>query len=105
MSRALGLSEEGNEAAWEIDRVAIHITEKMGAGKCSEVWKGLFNNTTVVEVKILKPGILLYELFTYGSFPYIEMTNAQVLRKLESGYCLPCPNVCPDQLYEIMVKC
>ena len=76
----------------------------MGAGKCSEVWKGLLNNTTVVAVKILKPCILLYELFTYGSFPYIEMTNAQVLRKLESGYRLPCPNVCPDQLYEIMVK-
>jgi len=31
LPQTTGLSEEGSEAAWEIDRVAIHITEKDGS--------------------------------------------------------------------------
>ena len=50
-------------------------------------------------------GILLYELITYGSFPYAEMNNSQVLESLQTGYRMPCPKGCPQQLYEIMREC
>ena len=50
-------------------------------------------------------GILLYELITYGRFPYPGMTNAQVLGALKNGYRMPCPMGCPEQLYEIMKEC
>ena len=50
-------------------------------------------------------GILLYELITYGRFPYPGMNNAQVLEALQTGYRMPCPNGCPEHLYEIMMEC
>ena len=50
-------------------------------------------------------GILLYELITYGRFPYPRMNNAQVLDALMTGYRMPCPIGCPQQLYEIMREC
>ena len=50
-------------------------------------------------------GILLYELITYGRFPYPGMYNAQVLDALQNGYRMPCPMGCPEQLYEIMRDC
>ena len=50
-------------------------------------------------------GILLYELITYGRFPYPGMNNTQVLEALQTGYHMPFPDGCPEQLYEIMMKC
>ena len=50
-------------------------------------------------------GILLYELITYGRFPYHRMNNTQVLEALQTGYRMPCPMGCPEQLYEIMREC
>ena len=50
-------------------------------------------------------GILLYELITFGRFPYPGMNDAEVLEKLQTGYRMPRPNDCPLQLYKIMREC
>lgn len=50
-------------------------------------------------------GILLFEIVTYGRFPYPDMTNAQVLEKLPQGYRMPEPIGCPHKLYDIMLDC
>ena len=50
-------------------------------------------------------GVLVYELITYGRFPYPGMSDAEVIEKLQTGYRMPCPNGCPEQLYEIMGEC
>ena len=50
-------------------------------------------------------GILLYELITYGRFPYPGMNSAQVLEALQTGYRMPCPVGCPGLLHEIMREC
>ena len=50
-------------------------------------------------------GILLYELITYGRFPYPGMNNAQVLDTLQKGCCIPCPKGCPELLYKFMTEC
>ena len=50
-------------------------------------------------------GIVLYELITYGRFPYPGMNNTQVVEALQTGYRMPCPMGCPEQLYEIMREC
>ena len=50
-------------------------------------------------------GILLYELITYGQFPYPGMDNVQVLTVLQTGYRMQCPMGCPELLYEIMRDC
>ena len=50
-------------------------------------------------------GILMYELITRGRLPYPAMTNAQVVQALKTGYRMPSPKGCPEQLYEIMMEC
>ena len=50
-------------------------------------------------------GILLYELITHGHIPYPGMTNAEVTEALQTGYRMPCPTGCPEQLYEMMGEC
>lgn len=41
---------------WEIDRDSIKLLKKLGVGQFGEVFEGLWNNTTMVAVKTLKPG-------------------------------------------------
>lgn len=44
---------------WEIDRKSIKLLRKLGAGQFGEVFEGLWNDTTAVAVKTLKPGTLM----------------------------------------------
>ena len=64
----------------------------------------LYNRFTI-KSDVWSFGILLYEIVTYGRFPYPGMSNAQVLEAIQQGYRMPCPMGCPDQLYEIMTEC
>ncbi|XP_055088222.1 tyrosine-protein kinase Blk isoform X1 [Periophthalmus magnuspinnatus] len=50
-------------------------------------------------------GILLTEIVTYGRIPYPGMTNPEVVKMLEKFYRMPCPEGCPNELYEIMMMC
>ena len=50
-------------------------------------------------------GIVLYEIITYGRFPYPGMTTAEALEQISQGYRMPRPSGCPHQLYEIMLDC
>ena len=50
-------------------------------------------------------GILLYEIITYGRFPYPGMTNAEVLEKIQTGYRMSCPPNSPKNLHDIMLEC
>lgn len=50
-------------------------------------------------------GILLFEIVTYGRFPYPDMTNAQVIEKLPQGYRMPQPIGCSKELYDVMLDC
>ncbi|XP_065889127.1 proto-oncogene tyrosine-protein kinase Src-like isoform X2 [Dysidea avara] len=50
-------------------------------------------------------GVLLYEVVTYGRIPYPGMSDCRVQEKLQTGYHMPCPTSCPEQLHKIMMKC
>uniref|UniRef100_A0A7N6BX98 Tyrosine-protein kinase n=1 Tax=Anabas testudineus TaxID=64144 RepID=A0A7N6BX98_ANATE len=50
-------------------------------------------------------GILLTEVVTYGRIPYPGMTNPEVIRCLDRSYRMPCPEGCPQELYDIMKSC
>ncbi|XP_010626760.1 tyrosine-protein kinase HCK isoform X1 [Fukomys damarensis] len=50
-------------------------------------------------------GILLMEIVTYGRIPYPGMSNPEVIRVLEHGYRMPRPDHCPEELYNIMIRC
>ena len=67
--------------------------------------EALLHHHFTIKSDVWSFGILLYELITYGRFPYPGMNNAQVLEALQTGYRMPCPMGCPEQLYEIMREC
>ncbi|XP_040596638.1 tyrosine-protein kinase Blk isoform X2 [Mesocricetus auratus] len=51
-------------------------------------------------------GVLLMEIITYGRVPYPGMSNPEVIRSLEHGYRMPCPETCPPELYhDIITEC
>ena len=50
-------------------------------------------------------GILIYEVFTFGSIPYANMNNDEMLVFLQAGNRLERPNNVCDELYEIMKSC
>ncbi|XP_069017895.1 tyrosine-protein kinase FRK [Embiotoca jacksoni] len=58
---------------WEIDRKSIKLLRKLGAGQFGEVFEGLWNETTSVAVKTLKPGTMDTEDF---------LREAQLMKRL-----------------------
>ncbi|NWX19328.1 HCK kinase, partial [Aegotheles bennettii] len=50
-------------------------------------------------------GILLTEIITYGRIPYPGMSSVEVIRALEHGYRMPRTENCPEELYEVMMRC
>ncbi|KAG9330472.1 hypothetical protein JZ751_024269 [Albula glossodonta] len=50
-------------------------------------------------------GVLLTEIVTYGRVPYPGMTNPEVIRNLDRRYRMPCPDHCPRELYDVMLRC
>lgn len=50
-------------------------------------------------------GIVLYEIITKGGTPYPDMTNAEVLSRIDKGYRMLQPPNCEPKYYAIMVEC
>ncbi|XP_068131364.1 tyrosine-protein kinase Fes/Fps isoform X2 [Hyperolius riggenbachi] len=50
-------------------------------------------------------GILLWEAFSLGSVPYVSMNNQQTREAIEQGYRLPCPDNCPEDIHNLMLRC
>jgi serine/threonine protein kinase len=50
-------------------------------------------------------GVLLWELFSFGTIPYAGKSNASVIEEVAAGYRLPSPENCPEEVYQLMVKC
>uniref|UniRef100_A0A146YRK3 Tyrosine-protein kinase n=1 Tax=Fundulus heteroclitus TaxID=8078 RepID=A0A146YRK3_FUNHE len=50
-------------------------------------------------------GVLLYEMMSRGKMPYEGKNNKEVMDILTSGYRLPSPNRCPQNIYRIMSDC
>ena len=60
---------------WEIPRSSLQLVKKLGSGQFGEVWEGLWNNTTPVAIKTLKPS---------------EYNNSKLFFKSTSGYLKTC---------------
>lgn len=50
-------------------------------------------------------GTVLYEIITFGKFPYPGLSNAQVIHMIKEGSRIPCPRGCGKKLYDIMLSC
>lgn len=50
-------------------------------------------------------GVLMWEIWTYGQMPYNDWPNKKVIQSVQSGYRLPKPEICPSEVYAIMIEC
>lgn len=49
-------------------------------------------------------GILLYEIYTFGRSPYPKIPLAGVVKYVEEGNRMDCPEGCPKNIYNIMLR-
>ena len=50
-------------------------------------------------------GVTIWELYSMGEIPYAGMSNAETSEQVTSGYRLPQPKKCPNELYKMMREC
>ena len=67
--------------------------------------EAFLNSEFSIKSDVWSFGILLYELVTYGQLPYLEISNDQIMKQLQEGYRMPCPENCEEKLHEIMLAC
>ncbi|XP_046427301.1 tyrosine-protein kinase Src42A isoform X2 [Neodiprion pinetum] len=79
-----GLSHRTRDQ-WEIDRSSLKFVRKLGQGQFGEVWEGLWNNTTPVAIKTLKPGTM---------DPKDFLAEAQIMKKLRHAKLIQLYAVC-----------
>lgn len=79
-----GLSHRTRDQ-WEIDRSSLKFLRKLGQGQFGEVWEGLWNNTTPVAIKTLKPGTM---------DPKDFLAEAQIMKKLRHNKLIQLYAVC-----------
>lgn len=98
---------------WEIDRTSLKFVRKLGHGQFGEVWEGLWNNTTPVAIKTLKPGnserklcnipkrfreqiliVTLWILISGTMDPKDFLAEAQIMKKLRHSKLIQLYAVC-----------
>ncbi|GAU99269.1 hypothetical protein RvY_10295 [Ramazzottius varieornatus] len=79
-----GLSHNTTDQ-WEINRESLKFVRKLGHGQFGEVWEGLWNNTTPVAIKTLKPGTM---------DPKDFLTEASIMKKLRHPKLIQLYAVC-----------
>jgi len=62
---------------------------------------GIFN----IKSDIWSFGILLWEMATMGGIPYPTLTNSELCKLLKTGYRMERPDMCSDEVYELMCEC
>ncbi|XP_041950556.1 tyrosine-protein kinase SRK2 [Alosa sapidissima] len=70
---------------WEIDRSSVRLLRKLGAGQFGEVHEGIWNDTTPVAVKTLKPGTMDTQDF---------LGEAQIMKRLRHPKLIQLYAVC-----------
>ena len=58
-----------------------------------------------IESDIWSFGVVLWEVFTFGKQPWYELANHEVIQQVTEGKLLAKPDVCPDEVYELMLSC
>ena len=86
MPTTVGMSYNTKDE-WEIERSSIRLHMKLGAGQFGEVWDGVWNGTTSVAVKTLKPGSMGVKEF---------LTEAQIMKKLQHEKLIQLYAVCTN---------
>ncbi|XP_074641064.1 tyrosine-protein kinase Src42A-like [Tubulanus polymorphus] len=82
--QTVGLSYNTKDQ-WEIPKASLKLMRKIGHGQFGEVYEGLWNNTTPVAIKTLKPGTM---------DPTDFLAEAQIMKKLRHHKLIQLYAVC-----------
>lgn len=82
--QTVGLSYNTKDQ-WEISKSSLRLIRKIGHGQFGEVYEGVWNNTTPVAVKTLKPGTM---------DPKDFLAEAQIMKKLRHPKLIQLYAVC-----------
>eukprot|EP00918_Siedleckia_nematoides_P043812 GHVU01095737.1.p1 GENE.GHVU01095737.1~~GHVU01095737.1.p1 ORF type:complete len:515 (-),score=51.52 GHVU01095737.1:606-2123(-) len=82
--QTVGLSYNTKDQ-WEIPKTSLKLIKKIGHGQFGEVYEGLWNNTTPVAIKTLKPGTM---------DPKDFLAEAQIMKKLRHPKLIQLYAVC-----------
>ena len=63
------------------------------------------HNKVSVYSDIWSFGVLLWEIFSFGTRPYPDLSNAAVAQTVLSGCVLARPEKCPQGIYDVMLRC
>ena len=59
-----------------------------------------------IEIYMNLPGILLWEIYSFGEMPYAKMKNPEVAKFVaEEGRRLDKPRDAPEAIYHVMMQC
>ncbi|XP_053605759.1 tyrosine-protein kinase Fer isoform X4 [Plodia interpunctella] len=50
-------------------------------------------------------GVLMWEIFSKGDTPYAGMSNSRAREKIDTGYRMPAPEGCSEDVYALMLRC
>ncbi|KAJ8724532.1 hypothetical protein PYW08_016006 [Mythimna loreyi] len=50
-------------------------------------------------------GVLMWEIFSKGDTPYAGMSNSRAREKIDTGYRMPAPEGCAEDVYALMLRC
>ncbi|XP_031550238.1 tyrosine kinase receptor Cad96Ca-like [Actinia tenebrosa] len=67
--------------------------------------EALYDQVFTTESDVWSYGITLWEISTLGGAPYPSMSNKDLFRELRSGYRMEKPDMCSDEIYQIMLQC
>ena len=81
---------------------------KEGSDEFSPRWtapEAIMEGAFSIKSDVWSYGTLLYEITTFGKFPYHGLTNKQVMDMIRQGSRIACPKGCQQKLYDIMLSC
>jgi len=93
LTRALGNDKDYYSASDPRIAVKWSAVEVIGSRKfstASDVWSF---------------GVTLWEMYSYGGIPYPGLSNVQCMDQVNSGYRMPPPPNCPEEISSIIMLC
>ncbi|CAH3173617.1 unnamed protein product [Porites lobata] len=67
--------------------------------------EALYQGVYTTKSDVWAYGVLLWEMSTLGGVPYPTLTNTELFRLLGTGYRMERPDMCSDEVYELMTHC
>ena len=88
--------------------LALHkASNAFQSGKLPTKWtapEALNDNIFSSKSDMWSFGILLWEIYSFGRFPYPKIRNEDVLEQVEKGYMMDAPEGCCKGIYDVMKR-